>query len=209
MKLNVIKKCLAVGAVVGVMTVGFTACSSSDTSESSTSVTKAEDAATDAEAETSEEPAASEEAEEKGTPIAIGDVITTDSAEITIKNIEFSYDVLPDDTSSYYTHYAAESGKVYVHVDTDIKNIQKQNLSVDDIANVTVDYDDGYEYNAYATPEDSSLGFTYANITSIKPLDSLGVRYLANCPEEVATSGKPVKVYFDINGDTYVYNLVQ
>lgn len=148
-----------------------------------------------------------EKVEETISAIQIGDVITTDTAEITIKNIEFSYDVLPDDTSNFYTHYPANTGNVYIHIDTDVKNIQKQNLGVEEIMDVVADYNDGYTYNGSPIPEDSTTGFTYANITSIKPLESLGVRFLIECPQEVEESDNSLNLTFQVNDKEYSYKM--
>lgn len=138
----------------------------------------------------------------------IGDTLTTDECEITIKNIEFSYDILPDDTSGFYTHYAADSGKVYIHIDTDVKNLQKQQMRCDQIMEVSCDYNDGYMYSGQAVPEDSaSGGFSYANIVSIDPLETLGVRFLIDCPDEVATSENSVILNFKINGQAFEYQM--
>lgn len=139
--------------------------------------------------------------------ISIGDIITTDKFEVTINNIEFSYDVLPNDTSAFYMHYPADSGKVYIHIDTDVKNLQKQNIVCDSIMNVTADYDNGYTYTSQAIPEDASLGFNYANITSIDPLETLGVRYLIDAPQEVDESDKPLFLIFDVDGNKYQYTM--
>ncbi|WP_027399173.1 hypothetical protein [Anaerovorax odorimutans] len=139
--------------------------------------------------------------------LAIGDVISNEKCEITINNIQFSYDVLPDDTSSFYTHYAAESGKVYVDIDTDVKNVQKQNLSCDNIMSVELDYNNGYKYSGQIVPENSSTGFTYANITDIAPLTALGVHFLIDCPQEVAESENPAKLTFDLDGTKYEYTM--
>lgn len=145
--------------------------------------------------------------ESKNTPIILNETIVTDRFEVTIKKIEFSYDVLPDDTSGYYNHYPADSGYVYVHIDTDIKNIQKQALPCDEIGSALVDYNDGFKYTAQIVPEDSSLGFTYAILTDIAPLETLGVRFLVNCPEEVETSENPVTVFMTLGNETYEYVL--
>lgn len=139
--------------------------------------------------------------------IAPGEVITTDKAEITINKIEFSYDVLPDDTSSFYTHYAAESGKVYIHIDASVKNLQKQDLSCTDIMSVTANYNQGYTYKSYPIPEDSTTGFTYANITSIKPLEKRGVRFLINCPQEVEQSSNSLILTFNVGTEKYEYTM--
>ncbi|WP_192451693.1 hypothetical protein [Candidatus Galacturonibacter soehngenii] len=151
------------------------------------------------------------EKEEVGTEevaqIQIGDTIQTEKAEITIKNIEFSYDVLPDDTSSFYTHYPADEGNVYIHIDTDVKNTQKQNLNIDEIMSVEANYNNGYKYNSSPVPEDSSTGFTYANITSIKPLDTLGVRFLISCPQEVEESDNSLVLTLTIDKENYSYTV--
>ncbi len=144
-------------------------------------------------------------AKDKVSEVSIGDTIKDDRAEITINKIEFSYDVLPDDTSSFYTHYAAESGNVYIHIDTDVKNIQKQDLACDELMSVKVDYNNGYEYTGFPVPEDSSTGFTYANIVSIAPLSTQGVRFLVECPQEVEESQNSVKVTFTLSNKEYEY----
>ena len=138
-------------------------------------------------------------------PIKIGDTIKSAKAEITIKKIEFSYNILPDDTSGFYTHYPADSGNVYIHIDTDVKNIQKQQLGADEIMTIIADYNEEYTYTSQAVPEDSSTGFTYANITAIDPLKTLGIRYLISAPQEVEESENSLKLIFNIDGEKYEY----
>ncbi len=135
----------------------------------------------------------------------IGDTIKTDDMEVTINKIEFSYDVKPDDTNSFYTHYPAEEGNVYIHIDTDVKNLSKQGLECDDILTVIADYNDGYKYDGNPVVEDASLGFTYANITSIDPLKTLGVHFLISCPEEVEESDNPLFLTFKLSGTNDIY----
>lgn len=139
--------------------------------------------------------------------IKVGKTIKTSFAEIKIKKIEFSYDILPDNTSGYYTHYPAEKGKVYIHIDTDVKNIQKQPLEVDNILKVEADYNGGFTYTGGAVAEDSSLGFRYANITSIDPLSKLGVRYMIDCPQEVEESKDSLILTFTIDNEEYEYKM--
>lgn len=149
-----------------------------------------------------------EETEEaqKGTPISIGDTITTDTMEITINKVELTYDVLPDDTSSVYSHYEADPGNVFLHVDTDVKNLGKQNLPCDNILSVVADYNGGYQYSGQATPEDGTHGFTYANISTISPLETLGIRFLFECPQEVEETGNPLFIILEPKGtnDSYI-----
>ena len=96
---------------------------------------------------------------------------------------------------------------VYIHIDTDVKNIQKQQLGADEVMTVIADYNGGYTYTSQAVPEDSSTGFTYANITAIDPLKTLGIRYLISAPQEVEESENPLKLIFNIDGEKYEYTM--
>lgn len=156
---------------------------------------------------TIEEVETTTEPSEEKTEIKIGDVISNENKEITIKNIEFSYDVLPDKIDGFYNHYPADDGKVYIHIDTDVKNLQKQNLDCDKIMSVTADYNNGFTYKSQTSPEDDSTGFTYANITSIDPLETLGVRFLIDCPEEVKTSENPLFLNLTVDKKEYKYTI--
>lgn len=137
------------------------------------------------------------ETAETGIQISVGETISNDYMEITINKVELIYDVLPDDVSGLYTHYEADQGNVYLHIDTDVKNLGKQNLACDEILKATADYNSGYTYSSFAVPEDSNTGFTYANITSIKPLETLGVHYLFECPQEVEESSNPLFIIIE------------
>ncbi len=149
------------------------------------------------------------EAPQKGTPVTVGETITTNNMEFTIKKVELTYDVLPDDTSSFYTHYEADAGNVYIHVDADVKNTGKQNLPCDELIKTTADYNGGYTYSGQAVPEDSTTGFTYANITSIKPLETLGVHFLFKCPQEVEETTNPLFITIEPVGtkDSYILTI--
>lgn len=143
--------------------------------------------------------------EEKVKQIKDGDKIITDNKEITINNVELTYDVLPDDTSGAYSHYEAEAGKVYISIDADIYNSAKQNLPCDDIGSVVADYNDGYTYSGFVIVDDASTGFTYANITSITPLETKGIKWLVECPQEVEETDNSLILQFTIDNEKYEY----
>ncbi len=148
-------------------------------------------------------------APQQGVSISVGDTITTDNIEITINKVELTYDVLPDDTSGFYTHYAADSGNVYIHLDVDVKNLGKQNLSCDRLLSATADYNNGYTYSSFAAPEDATTGFTYANISSIKPLETRGIHYIFKCPQEVEESTSPLFITIEPSDskDNYILTI--
>ncbi len=137
------------------------------------------------------------------TDIQAGAVLTTDAKQIVVNRVELIYDVLPDDTSGFYTHYAADQGKVYICVDMDVTNTAKQNLPCDEILKITADYNNGYTYSGFTVVDDSTTGFTYANITTIDPLSTQGIKYLIACPAEVEESQKPLFLTFEVDGETF------
>ncbi|HAT6800105.1 hypothetical protein LVT94_19025 [Clostridioides difficile] len=145
--------------------------------------------------------------EKKDKEVVVGEKIVSDKMEITINKVEFSYDVLPKVKESFYTHYPAESGKVYIDIAADIKNAQKQELNCSDLLTIEADYNDGYKYSSQTIVEDETTGFTYDNITSIDPLETKGVRFIIDCPDEVKTSDKPVILNFTFDGNKYVYKM--
>jgi len=148
-----------------------------------------------------------QESEDNFVDLKIGDTISTENKEITINNIEFSYDVLPDKLDMIYSHYQADSGHVYIHIDVDVKNLQKQNLPCEEIMDIIADYNNGFTYNAFPVPEDSMTGFTYANIVDIKPLETISVRFLIDCPQEVGESSNPIFLTFKVDGENYKYTI--
>lgn len=137
--------------------------------------------------------------------ISVGDTIKSEDMEVTINKIEFSYDILPDNTSSFYTHYEADEGSVYIHIDADVKNLSKRNLYCDEILSVRANYNDGYIYNSQTIVEDNSTGFTYAIISSIDPLKTQGIHFIISCPEEVEGSDKPLFLTIRLHGTNDIY----
>lgn len=148
------------------------------------------------------------EAQEETIPkIHDGDKIITNTMEIVINSVELTYDVLPDDTSGFYTHYEADQGKVYICVDADVTNKAKQNLGCDEIGKIVADYNNGYTYRGFTVVDDSTTGFTYANITSIDPLETKGIKWLIACPQEVEESENPLFIEFTIDGEKFIYTI--
>lgn len=140
--------------------------------------------------------------------INVGDTIITETREITIDHIEFSYDVLPNEKEMFFTHYPADSGSVYIDVAVSVKNTQKQQLRCEDVMTVKADYDNGFAYNAFEVVEDKTTGFTYANISQIDPLETVKMRYLVSCPQEVEENTEaPVYLILTIEGEQYRHDI--
>lgn len=139
--------------------------------------------------------------------IAIGDLITTDSYEFTLKSVALSYEVLPPNTSSVYSSYTAENGKVFVDVVADVKNTLQRDLRVDELFTATVLYDGQYPYDSFmAVADDNS--FTWAgNYVAATPLETCTAHAIIECPVEVDTSGKSIVVTITLGQDEYEYTL--
>ncbi len=137
--------------------------------------------------------------------IRLGETISSPDLEFTLKSVEFSRKVTPKNTSSAYSYYDAPSGSVYIYVNATVKNLMKQDVTADEVYSVTADYNDGYTYNGFAICDDRDGDFTYANVTSVAPLASLGVHQLVECPEEVESSTSPLVLTILIGDGEYRY----
>lgn len=141
------------------------------------------------------------------TPVSAGEAITTDDYEFTLNAVEFSYEVLPADTTGYYSYYSPESGNVYIHVDATVKNLMKRDIQIGEIMTAEAVYGDGYSYKGFAVVEDGS-SFNFASSWSAAaPLQSCNAHYLIECPDEVETSSDPLVGIKLPDGITYLYTV--
>lgn len=139
--------------------------------------------------------------------IVKGQTINAKDFTFTLKNVELSYDVKPEDTSGYYRSYPAESGMVYIHIDGTYYNSSKRDVAVRDLFVPSADFDNGYKYNGFAVVDEGD-GFTWvSNYIVCTPLNSCHYHGLISCPEKVANSSAPLFVTFEIDGITYRYNI--
>lgn len=139
--------------------------------------------------------------------IILNETISTEYLEYTFTNIELSYEVLPSDTSGFYTKYTPDAGNVYIDVAISVKNTAKSNISCDDVISMKADYNDGYTYKGFTAVEDGSTGFTYSSITSIKPLETRELRYLIKCPVEVEETDNPLFLTTKLGDTDYIYTI--
>ncbi len=138
--------------------------------------------------------------------IKIGDTVETDSFSFKLNRVELSRRVEPDNPPSYYTYYQAEAEHTYIYINASVTNKEKYAMECDGIYSVTADYDGGYEYKGFNIADDTDGDFTYANITSIEPLATLGVHCLIDCPQVVEDENKPLFITISLNnGSKYKY----
>ena len=139
--------------------------------------------------------------------ITLGDTIIAADYEFTLTNVEFSYEVLPPNTSSVYTSYPADSGKDYVDVSADVKNTMERNIRMDELFTVSACYDGKYQYPGFTVVGDDNQFIWASSYTAALPLETCKAHGLIECPVEVDTSGKSVVVTIEIDGVPYEYVL--
>ena len=140
--------------------------------------------------------------------IVLGDVIDTDDFTFTLNNVELTYELKPQNTSSVYTSYSADSGKVYIHVDGQYYNKAKRDICIRDLFVPTADYDNGYTYKGFAVTDKDDNSFTWASSYVVcTPLETCHYHGLIECPKVVDETEAPLVVYLEIGGDTYQYTV--
>ena len=139
--------------------------------------------------------------------IALGETILGADYEFTLTNVTFSYEVLPPNTSSVYTSYPADSGKVYIDVSADLKNTMERNIRIDELFTVSACYDGKYQYPGFTVVGDDNQFIWASSYTAALPLETCQAHGLIECPVEVDTSGKSVVVTIVIDVVSYEYAL--
>jgi len=105
-------------------------------------------------------------------PLAVQETITVaDACEFYVEYTNITADVMPPQPGSWYSHYQADNGKVYVDLCVAYKNLGTADKGADEILNATLIYGGKYQYTGFSMIEEGNRSdFTYSNITSIAPL---------------------------------------
>lgn len=132
-----------------------------------------------------------------------------DFCEITLVRSKFTTKVAPSKPGSFYTYYEVkDADNIYVDTVLQIKSLLADGKTSDEFASVKVKYDGKYEYDAFSTIEESGgSDFTYTNITSIEPLKTRTLHFIAELPKEASTDKKPIQVIVSSNGTEHVYSM--
>ena len=166
----------------------------------------------------SQQPVASDDAEapatepvEAGpayTEIVLGETISTDNFDFTVNFVELTYELKPQNTSSVYTSYPAEDGKVYIHIDAHYLNKSKQDVCIRDLPVPYADYNDGYCYTGFPVIDDGDNSFDWvSSYVAAEPLVTCHYHGLIECPVIVDQTGDPLFITLEIGGTTYRYDI--
>jgi hypothetical protein len=141
---------------------------------------------------------------EKNKPIEIADF-----AEMTIINHQFAKTIKPSKPGSFYTYYEAkEPDTTYLAISIKIKSLLTSAKGADEFADVSIKYNDKYDYNTFSTIEDKGgEDFTYTNITNIEPLKFGTLVFIAEVPAEMEKGDQPVTALITFNDSTYEYKI--
>ncbi|WP_405106169.1 bZIP transcription factor [Paenibacillus sp. FSL K6-1217] len=160
---------------------------------------------------TGDSPAAADSGDEhklivKGTPLVIDG-----TGEYTITRTSFDKKIIPSNPGSFYTYYEAkEPGTTYLAITLKVKNLAGEAMDAEDVAEVEVTYDNKYKYSTFDTMEEKGgEDFTYTSLSEIEPLKNGTLVFLAEVPDEVKSSGKPLYADFNIGGETYRYTITK
>ena len=151
------------------------------------------------------ESATEEVVEEKAPLLELGIPVTLEEiCEFSLDYVNITKDVLPPQPGSWYSHYEAENGKVYVDVCLAYKNLATTDVNADEIVTGKLIYGEKYKYSGFSMIEEVSRSdFTYSNITSIAPLSTEYIHYLFEVPEEVQNSDHSVEAELVIGNESY------
>ena len=162
---------------------------------------------TPAEEEDGEEPAAQEDNAKEKT-LVIGETLVFDDFEFTVNNVELTYELKPRNTSSVYSSYPAESGKVYIHIDGEFYNKAKRDICIRDLPIPYADYDNGYCYDGFVVIDDGDNRFDWVtSYVAAEPLTTCHYHGLIECPEVIDGSDAPLFITLNLNGITYRYDI--
>ncbi|WMT38999.1 hypothetical protein RE628_15870 [Paenibacillus sp. D2_2] len=132
-----------------------------------------------------------------------------DYAKLKLKSVEFASKIAPPNPDSFYSYYEVkDSNNIYLDTVINIKSLLTSAKSSDEFVSVKVKYDEKYDYNSFSTVEENGgTDFTYTNITSIEPLKSKNLHFIAELPVEASKDTKSLSVIITCDGKDFIYKL--
>lgn len=142
------------------------------------------------------------------TSVSMNQEITVDDvASFELLGTNYTADVLPPNTSGFYTHYPIDdpSNNVYFVVYCNLTNYSSSAIGADDMISIKAVFDGKYEYTANMVLEaKDGTGFDYASITSIDPLETRKGVFMFDIPKKVQDMNCELSIYF--YGNEYSFN---
>ncbi|MBQ3099981.1 MAG: hypothetical protein IJC50_03215 [Clostridia bacterium] len=138
------------------------------------------------------------------TPISAGQTVeAADFATMVFNGIEYTDDLMPSNTSGFYTHYPIDDpANTYLIVKFDITNYQSSDRECDTFVGVKATYMDKYTYTGSVVVEDGD-GEGFSAYEDIAPLSTRHFYYMITVPKSVTSN--PVSLTVSFNGQEYTY----
>lgn len=133
------------------------------------------------------------------------EITVEDIASFELLSTEYTADVLPPNTSGFYTHYPVDdpTNDVYYVVYCDLTNQSASDIMSDDMISIRAIFDDRYEYTPNMVLEKKDgTGFDYASITSISPLETRKAVFMFEVPKKTQEMSGKLSIYF--YGNEYI-----
>lgn len=129
-----------------------------------------------------------------------------DHAELMLRSVYYADEILPSDTTSYYSSYTvSDSANTYLVVNMDITNYESSAAKLESFVDIRATYLDKYQYKGFIIAEDDECnGFSYS-FEQILPLTKHNCYYLIEVPKSVTEN--PASLTFFFGGEEYTYSL--
>lgn len=136
-------------------------------------------------------------------------VVVQDIIEFTIQSSNFGKVINPTNSGPTTTpnyKFNGNNGEVYLDLLVTVRNISSTELFEDDFMGIEIIYNNKEKFSSFTSFEKfEESKFAGVNNSSIKPLQTRVVHFLASVPASVEKDGKPLKAIITANGENYEY----
>lgn len=136
--------------------------------------------------------------------IKVGESVEeADYATLMFNGIEYTDDLLPSNTSGFYSHYNIDNASdTYLVVKFDVTNYMSSDRDCENFVGITALYLDKYTYTGFVVVEDDD-GRGFSSYENISPLSTRHFYYLIEVPKTVVENDVTLTISF--NGKEYTY----
>lgn len=136
--------------------------------------------------------------------INVGDSFKAeDYADVKLVSLKYTTDLLPSNTSGYYTHYEVDNkSNTYLVAQFDVTNYSKNDIRADEILSANAKYKGKYNYSGFEVLEEAD-GKGFFSLDEISPLETGSLFCLIEVPKSVTGEEVTLTINFDRKEYTY------
>ncbi|UMY53107.1 hypothetical protein MLD56_16160 [Paenibacillus peoriae] len=144
--------------------------------------------------------------EDTFTPIKKGETVTIqDYADIEVTGHKISKEIESSNAAVSYEPKKEDSTLLALIIEA--KNLSAEWMEADKFAEVSLKYDNKYDYDTFSAIEFSETLADDTKAILVGPLDTGKLYYIAEIPDEVAKSDKPLKAEIKVKDKIYEYSI--